>query len=133
MHKYNLNKFQSNGRENKSEFFPFKFSQFIGNVLVRQDIYFFVFVRTQFEIECMCGGHSVTKKFMTILQILVAKLKLWRNLYFYKEYIFNLKNNFFWLKSWKMLLAVPKNDLLWENFTRKIRHTFWQMVIFFFF
>ena len=23
---------------------------------------------TQFEIECRCGRHSVTKKFMTILQ-----------------------------------------------------------------
>ena len=49
---------------------------------------------TQFEIECRCGGHSVTKKFMTILQILVAKPKLWKNLYFYKEYIFNPKNTF---------------------------------------
>ena len=66
---------------------------------------------TQFEIECMCGGHSVTKKFMTILQMLVAKPKLWKNLYFYKEYIFNLKINFVWLKSGKMLLAVPKNGL----------------------
>ena len=28
-----------------------------------------------FEIESRCGGHSVTKKFMTILQILVAKPK----------------------------------------------------------
>ncbi len=56
-------------------------------------------VTTQFEIECRCGGHSVTKKFMTILQILVAKPKLWKNLYFYKEYIFNLKIKFF---GWKM-------------------------------
>ena len=31
-------------------------------------------LRTQFEIECRCDGHSVTKKFMTILPILVAKL-----------------------------------------------------------
>ena len=38
-------------------------------------------IKTQFEIECRCGGHSVTKKFMTILQILVAKPKLWKNLY----------------------------------------------------
>ena len=30
-------------------------------------------VKTQFEIKCRCGGHSVTIKFMTILQILVAK------------------------------------------------------------
>ena len=30
---------------------------------------------TQFEIECRCGRHSVTKKIMTILQILVAKPK----------------------------------------------------------
>jgi hypothetical protein len=66
---------------------------------------------TQFEIECRCGGHSVTKKFMTILQILVAKTKWWKNLYFYKKYIFNLKIHFFWLKSGKMLLAVPKNGL----------------------
>ena len=41
-------------------------------------------LKTQFEIECRCGGHSVTKKVMTILQILVAKPKLWKNLYFYK-------------------------------------------------
>ena len=54
---------------------------------------------TQFEIECRCGRHSVTKKFMTILQILVAKTKFWKKLYFYKEYIFNLKNNFF---GWKV-------------------------------
>ena len=41
-------------------------------------------VMTQFEIECRCGGHSVTKKFKTILQILLAEPKLWKNLYFYK-------------------------------------------------
>ena len=40
--------------------------------------------KTQFEIECRCGGHSVTKKFKTILQILLAKPKLWKNLWFYK-------------------------------------------------
>ena len=34
---------------------------------------------TQFEIECRCGGHSVTKKFKTILQLLLAKPKLWKN------------------------------------------------------
>ena len=51
------------------------------------------------------------KKFMTILQILVANPKLWKNLYFYKEYIFNQKIHFFWLKSGKKLLAVPKNGL----------------------
>ena len=39
---------------------------------------------TQFEIECRCGGHTVTKKFKTILQILLAKPKLWKKLYFYK-------------------------------------------------
>ena len=32
---------------------------------------------TQFEIERRCGGHSVIKQFKTILQILVAKPKLW--------------------------------------------------------
>ena len=53
-----------------------------------------VSLKTQFEIECRCGGHSVTKKFMTILKILAAKPKLWKNLYFYKEYICNLKNYF---------------------------------------
>ena len=30
------------------------------------------FCMTQFEIECRCGGHSVTKKFKTILQKSVA-------------------------------------------------------------
>ena len=40
--------------------------------------------KTQFEIECRCCGHSVTKKLKTILQILRAKPKLWKNLYFYK-------------------------------------------------
>ena len=39
---------------------------------------------TQFETECRCGGHSVTKKFKTILQIVLAKPQLWKNLYFYK-------------------------------------------------
>ena len=39
---------------------------------------------TQFEIECRFGGHSVTKKFKTIWQILLAKPKLWKNLNFYK-------------------------------------------------
>ena len=29
-------------------------------------------------------GHTVTKKFKTILQKLLAKPKLWKNLYFYK-------------------------------------------------
>ena len=37
---------------------------------------------TQFEIECRFGGYTVTKKFKTILQILLAKPKLWKNLYF---------------------------------------------------
>ena len=32
--------------------------------------------KTQFEIKCRCGGHSVTQKFMRILQIQVAKPKL---------------------------------------------------------
>ena len=31
---------------------------------------------TQFEIECRSGGHSVTKKFSAVLQVLVSKLKL---------------------------------------------------------
>ena len=31
---------------------------------------------TQFEIECRSGGHSVTKKFSAVLQLLVSKLKL---------------------------------------------------------
>ena len=39
---------------------------------------------TQFEIECRCGGHSVTKKFKTILQLLLAKPKLLKKLNFYK-------------------------------------------------
>ena len=39
---------------------------------------------TQSEIECRCGGHSVTKKSKIILQILLAKPKLWKSLYFYK-------------------------------------------------
>ena len=50
---------------------------------------------TQFEIECRCGGHSVTKKLMTILKILVAKPELWKLLNFYKIYIFNVKIPFF--------------------------------------
>ena len=39
------------------------------------------FPNTQFEIVCRFGGHSVTKKFKTIWQILLAKPKLWKNLY----------------------------------------------------
>ena len=39
---------------------------------------------TQFEIEFRFGGHTVTKKFKTILQILLAKPKQRKNLYFYK-------------------------------------------------
>ena len=34
------------------------------------------FIKTQFEIECRSGGHSVTKKFSAVLQVLVSKLKL---------------------------------------------------------
>ena len=34
------------------------------------------FPRTQFEIECRCGGHSATIKFLNIFQILGSKLKL---------------------------------------------------------
>ena len=78
-----------------------------GSWLVVKYLHLEYFVK--FEIECRCGGHSITKKFKTILQILLAKPKLWTNLYFYKLYIFNVKINFFLLKSGKMLLAVPKN------------------------
>ena len=35
-----------------------------------------------------------------------------------------LKFNFFWLKSWKMLLAVPKNGQFQEKFTKKNRTNF---------
>ena len=63
--------------------------------------------RTQFEIECRCGGHSVPKKFMTILQILVAKPKLWKIFYLYKEYIFNLKVHFFLAEKWQNALSRP--------------------------
>ena len=37
---------------------------------------------TQLELEIRYGGHSVTKQFMTIFQILVAKPKSWKHLYF---------------------------------------------------
>ena len=57
---------------------------------------------TQFEIGSRCGGHSVNKNCMTILQILVAKPKLWKILYFYKQYMFNVRVHFFfWLKKGK--------------------------------
>ena len=51
--------------------------------------------KTQFEIERRCGGHSVTKKFVKILQILLAKHRFWKKLYCYKQYIFNVKIHFF--------------------------------------
>ena len=57
---------------------------------------------TQFEIECRCGGHSVT-----ILQTLPAKPKLWKNLYFYKYYIFNVKIHFFFAKKLENALSRP--------------------------
>ena len=61
---------------------------------------------------------------MTILQILVAKPKLWKNLYFYRQYIFNKKITFFLLKSGKMLLAVPKNGEFYKKFNnKKIQHS----------
>ena len=47
---------------------------------------------------------------MTILQILVAKPKLCKNLYFYKEYIFNVKNYFLLAEKWENALTIPKND-----------------------
>ena len=60
---------------------------------------------TQFEIECRYGGHSVTKKFTAILQILVAKNNLWKNLYFYKQYIFNVKKkSLFFAEKWESAL-----------------------------
>ena len=49
------------------------------------------------------------KKFMTIWQILVARPKLWKNLYFYKKYIFNVKILFFLAEKWKNALSHPKN------------------------
>ena len=57
---------------------------------------------TQFEIECRCGGHSVTLKFKTIVQILLAKPKM----YFFLCFILMLKFTFF--LPGKMLLAVLK-------------------------
>ena len=48
----------------------------------------------QFEIECKCGGHRVTNKFMTICQILVAKPKLWSKFIFFKAIHFIEKNHF---------------------------------------
>ena len=41
-------------------------------------------VTTQFEIECRFSGHTVTKNVKTALQILLAKPKICKNLYFYK-------------------------------------------------
>ena len=66
---------------------------------------------TQFEIECRCGGNSVTKKLKTILQILLAKPKLWRRKknIFISNTISMLIFTFFLLKSGKMILAVLKN------------------------
>ena len=67
------------------------------------------FIKTQFEIECRCGGYRVTKKFKTILQTFVAKAKLWKDLYFYKQYMVNVRNHFFFLlKRGEKLLGVPK-------------------------
>ena len=54
---------------------------------------------TKFEIECSCGGHRVTKKCMTILQILVAKPKLWKKFIFLKVTHFQCKTYFF---CWKV-------------------------------
>ena len=70
---------------------------------------------TQFEFECRCGGHSVTKKFKTILQIMWAKPKLWK-IYIFKNNTFSMLNftsSFLQKKkSEKMILAVPKNGKL---------------------
>ena len=38
---------------------------------------------------------ALQKKFKTVLQILRPKPKLWKKLYFYKWYIFNVKIHFF--------------------------------------
>ena len=64
-------------------------------------------VRTQFEIECQCGGHSDTKKFMTILQILVFKSNLWKNLYLFKQYIFIVKKIIFFAEKCGNALSRP--------------------------
>ena len=62
--------------------------------------------KMEIEIEWRCGGHSVTKKFMTILKILVAKHKWWKNLYFNKQNIFNVKIYFFFAEKTKKILMM---------------------------
>ena len=79
---------------------------------------------TQFKIECRSGGHSITSFILIILPILVAKPKLLNNLYFYKQYILNVKIHFSLLKSGEMLLSVAKNGQFEEIVTQKVRHTF---------
>ena len=62
---------------------------------------------------------------MTIWQILVARPKSWKNLYFYKKYIFNVKILLFFLaEKWKNALSHPKNGQFEKKITKKIRHTF---------
>ena len=88
---------------------------------------------TQFDIEFRCGGHSVTKKFMTILQILLAKPKLWKkkSLYFISNTFSMLKFTFFLLENGKMLLPVPKNGQLKEKFIKKLNTLFARWRFFF--
>ena len=79
------------------------------------------FIKTPFEIECRYGGHSVTKKFKTILQTFVAKAKSWKYLYFYKQYMVNVRNHFFFLlKRGEKLLGVPKMVNFRENLPKKL-------------
>ena len=62
--------------------------EFLGKIPVRTRNKFIknldkVCYMTQFVIECRCSRHSVTKKFKTILQMLPAKPKLWKKLFFF--------------------------------------------------
>ena len=52
-------------------------------------------LRHSLRLNADMADTALKKKFNKILQILVAKPKLWKNLHFYKEYIFNVKIHFF--------------------------------------
>ena len=47
---------------------------------------------TQFEIEFRSGGHSVTKKFLIVLQVLCKNLN-YRNVYIFLGNMFSMKKS----------------------------------------
>ena len=84
---------------------------------------FMATLKHRLRLNADVADKALQKKFKTILQILAAKPKLWKNLYFYKQYILNVTINFLFAEKWE-------KGQFYEKFIKKIRQTFCKIVIF---